>query len=133
MTIRTIFAALAAAVLGFAAPAFAADGWSGEGAISAAATTGNTETTDLGLSPKGARQMGDWRVKTNAAADHGETNSNETRNRWGPGGQVDRDITHRFYLFGGATYELDQVSGYEPRLYVGPGAGYRVLTGERTK
>lgn len=133
MSIRMIIAALAAAVLGFAAPAFAADGWTGEGAISAAATTGNTETTDLGLSLKGARQMGDWRVKANAAADYGETNSSETRNRWGLGGQVDRDLTDRFYLFGGATYEQDQFSGYDSRFYVGPGAGYRVLTGERTK
>ena len=47
------------AALGTAAYAQDADenGWSGEGSLSAGVTTGNTETTDLGLGVDATRKM----------------------------------------------------------------------------
>ncbi|MFZ4071101.1 MAG: DUF481 domain-containing protein [Caulobacterales bacterium] len=130
-----MLAGLAAGLLLAAAPAHAADaknGWTGEGTLSAGYTTGNTETTDIGAGLKGARQVGDWRLKAALGGDYGKNNGVESRNRWDVAGQVDRDLTDRFYLYGRASYEQDNFSGYDPRLLVGPGAGYKVLKGDRT-
>lgn len=135
MKLTTMLAGVAAGLLLAIAPASAAaakDGWTGEGSLSAAYTTGNTETTDLGAGLKGARQLGDWRLKASAGADFGENNDVESRNRWDIAAQVDRDLTDRFYLYGRASYEQDQFSGYDSRLFVGPGAGFKVLTGDTT-
>jgi putative salt-induced outer membrane protein len=133
MKLNTMLAALAAGLM-LAAPAWAADkdGWTGEGSLSAGYTTGNTETTDLGAGLKGARQMGDWRLKAAAGADFGENNGVESRNRWDLAGQVDRDLSDRFFLYGRASYEQDKFSGYDSRLFVGPGAGYKVIKNDVT-
>jgi putative salt-induced outer membrane protein len=135
MKLTTILAGLAAGLLLAVAPASVAaaeDGWTGEGSLSAGYTTGNTETTDMGAGLKGARKLGDGRLNAAAGADFGENNGVESRNRWDVAGQVDRDLTDRFYLYGRASYEQDQFSGYDSRLFVGPGAGFKVITGDTT-
>ena len=58
-----------------------ANGWSGEGSLSAGTTTGNTETTDIGLGLDVARKMNVWTVGLQASADYGETDGAETKNR----------------------------------------------------
>lgn len=112
-----------------AAPA----GWTGEGAFNAGYTTGNTETTDIGLTVKADREQGPWTIGLEAAADFGETDGLETRNRWGLGLQLDRQINDKLYGFGRASYEQDEFSGFESRAFLGAGLGYAVLESERTQ
>ena len=88
MTLRYLFAGFAGLCLMPAA--LAEDGWTGEGSFSAGYTTGNTETTDLGLGLKLNREAGLWTYSFDAAADYGETDSVETRNRLFLAGEVDR-------------------------------------------
>jgi putative salt-induced outer membrane protein len=133
MTLKALFGALAAFVAFAAAPAFAEDGLTGEGSLSAGVTTGNTDTKDLGAALKLANQFGDWRAKGQLAADYGETDDTETRNRFLAAAQLDRDLSERFYVFGRASYEQDEFSSFDNRIFAGVGAGYRVLTGERAK
>jgi len=101
--------------------------WTGEGAISAAVITGNTKSTDAGIGIKAAKQFGDWRVKGALGVDYGKNNSVESRNRWSLTGQLDRDITNRFFVNLRGTYEEDKFSGFDSRSFVGVGAGYKVL------
>lgn len=123
-------AALASAI---AAPAFAQEAvWTGEGSFGAGFTTGNTETSDLGLGLKLARASGDWKVSLEALADYGKTDGVETKNRAFLAGQLDREFSPRVYAFGRVSYERDEFSGFESRTFVGAGAGYRIITGERT-
>ncbi len=126
-----------AGALTIALPAHAqddtADGWTGEGSLSAGVTTGNTETTDLGLGVDAARKMGLWTVGVKASADYGETEGAETKNRIFLGTNLDRQINDRLFGFGQISYERDEFSGFASRAFIGGGLGYEVLTGEATQ
>ena len=118
-----------------AAPAFAEgeDGWYGEGSFSAGSTTGNTETTDLGLAAKVNNKMGIWTLGVDGAADFGEIDGVETRNRFLLGGTADRAINDRLFAFGRASYEQDEFTAYDNRMFVGGGLGYIVLDNAASK
>ena len=133
MKLNVLIGGLAAIFALVATPAFAEDGLTGEGSLSAGVNTGNTDTKDLGAALKLAKQFGDWRAKGALAADYSETDNNETRNRLSGAAQLDRDINDRLYLFGRGSYEKDAFSSFDNRVFVGVGAGYKILTGERTK
>lgn len=110
----------------------AAEGWSGEGSLSAGVTTGNTETTDLGLGVDVARTMNLWTIGLQATADYGETDGAETKNRIFLGANLDRQINDRLFGFGQLSYEQDEFSGFDSRAYIGGGLGYEILTGDVT-
>ena len=109
-----------------------ADSWTGEGTLTAGYTSGNTETTDIGIGLNGARQLGIWRIKAQVTVDYGDNNGVESRNRWALAGQLDRDLTDRFYVYGRGTYEVDKFSGFDSRFFSGSGVGYKILIGEMT-
>lgn len=109
------------------------DGWSGEGSLSAGVTTGNTETTDLGLGVDVARKMNVWTVGLQASADYGETDGAETKNRIFLGSNLDRQINDRLFGFGELSYERDEFSGFESRAFIGGGLGYELIAGEATQ
>jgi len=122
-----------AVVAAIASPALAQEAvWTGEGSFGAGFTSGNTDTSDLGLGLKLARKSGDWKVSLEALADYGKTDGVETKNRAFVAGQLDRDFGPRAYAFGRASYERDEFSGFDSRTFVGAGVGYRIITGERT-
>jgi len=127
----------AAVVALMGAPALAqedapASGWTGEGSVTAGVTTGNTETTDLGVGIDVGREAGVWAFGVLATADYGETDGEETRNRFFLGGNVDRQLNDRLFAFGQASYEKDDFSGFDSRAFVGGGLGYDILVGEQT-
>lgn len=113
------------------AVAVAEDGWSGEGSFSAGSTSGNTDTTDLGLGLDLNRKMGPWAVGIDAAADFGEIDGVESKNRLFFAGNVDRDINEKLFTFGQASYERDEFSGFESRIFVGAGLGYHIFKSEK--
>ena len=117
-------------LLAVSAPALAEDakatGWTGEGSVSAGVTTGNTETTDLGLGIGLARDIGLWKTSVEASADFGETDSVTTRNRYFLAGQLDRQISDRLFGFGRVSWEQDAFSGFDSRGFLGGGLGFHV-------
>ena len=72
-------------------------GWSGEGSLSGSVTTGNTDTTDVGLGLKLEKEDGPWRHKFNALWDRGSVDGDATRRRIDLGYQIDRDINCLLY------------------------------------
>lgn len=130
-------AAAAAATLGLAATATAQDdtsnGWTGEGSLSAGVTTGNTETTDLGLGLDLGREFGLWKVGVIASADYGETDGSETKNRIFLGSNLDRQINDKLFAFGQLSYEQDEFSGFDSRAFIGGGLGYEVFNSDKLK
>jgi len=137
MTISQNFKLAAfAGALTLAMPAHAQDeasnGWSGEGSLSAGVTTGNTETTDLGLGVDLARELDLWTIGVKASADYGETEGEETKNRIFLGTNLDRQINDRLFGFGQITYERDEFSGFDSRAFIGGGLGYDVIVGDLT-
>lgn len=133
-TARLGFAALVAATVPAMAlaPPAAAEGatWSGEGSISAGVTTGNTETTDVGVGIDVDRQSQLWTLGLEALVDYGETDGLETENRFFLAGQIDRQINDRMYGFARTSYERDEFSGFESRTFIGGGLGYQILKGD---
>lgn len=105
--------------------------WTGEGSLSAGITTGNTDTRDLGLGVKLGRDGEVWRTGLEALADYGEIDGAEAKNRVFLAGQLDRKFGERAYAFGRGSYEADEFSGFDSRIFLGGGLGYSILTGER--
>ncbi|MBY9068512.1 DUF481 domain-containing protein [Hyphomonas sp. WL0036] len=105
--------------------------WQGEGSLSAGVTTGNTDTRDLGLGLKLNRDSDLWRTGVEALADYGEIDGAESKNRIFLAGQLDRKLGERAYVFGRGSYEADEFSGFDSRIFLGGGAGYTILTGEK--
>ncbi len=120
-----------------AAPAFAQDApppaWTGEGAFAAGFTSGNTETTDLGLGLKLRHEAGDWVQAGEFVADYGETEDVETKNRLFAAGQVDRIFDDKLSGYGRLTWERDEFSGFENRYFAGLGLAWKAVDTEAMK
>lgn len=103
------------------------EGWSGEGSFSASNSTGNTETTDLGVGLHMTYKNGRWISVIDAQADYGETDGDETENRSYLAGTIDYQLADRLFAFGKTSYERDEFSGFESRLFVGGGLGWKIF------
>lgn len=106
------------------------DGWTGEASLTGSKTTGNTETTDVGLGLKLKNENGLWRHKFKANADYGEASGENNKQRFALGYQVDRDINERLYVYGNADYYQDDFGAFKSGYFVGGGAGYKVILPE---
>jgi putative salt-induced outer membrane protein len=117
-----------------AAPAaYAEPGWSGEGALSGGVTTGNTETTDVGVSLKAQYETGRYTNHGEFTFDYADQDDVESKNRAYGAYQLDSAFTDRFFGFFRTSYEEDKFSGFESRGFVGIGFGYDVVEDKRTK
>lgn len=128
---RSVTLILAGALL--AMPAMAEDGWTGEGSFSASASTGNTETTNVGLGVKLGYEAGRWLYAVNSSVDYGETDGQETENRFLLGGNVDVQLRDKLFGFAQGSYEADDFSGFESRIFAGVGLGYEIFDSAKTK
>ena len=102
-------------------------GWSGEASLNGSVTTGNTETTDIGLGAKLQKEDGKWRQKFDALFDRGSVSGIRTRQRLDFGYQIERDFSDRLYGFANASYFDDDFGAFQDGFYVGAGAGYKVI------
>lgn len=117
--------------LTFAGTSFAQDadddGWSGEASLSGGKTTGNTDTEDLSLGLKLAKETDKWRHKFDALADYGKVDGFKNKQRFALGYQIDRDLNERTYVYGNADYYNDDFGAYEDGYFIGAGLGYKVI------
>jgi putative salt-induced outer membrane protein len=124
-----ICAAAGAALAGFVFSAQAdeerVEGWSGEGALSAGMTSGNTDTRDIGLTFDVDHIIGKWDYGFQGQVDYGEQDGLESRNRVFLGTNLDYTINDGVFSFARASYEVDQFTGFDSRSFVGGGLGYR--------
>jgi len=124
---KTLTAAAALTAL-LATPAYAQfDGWAGEASLSGSRTTGNTETTDLGLALNLAKATDLWKHTFSASADFGRVSGETNKERFALGYQIDRNLSDRLYVFGNADYYRDDFGAFEDGYYVGTGLGYKLV------
>jgi len=115
----------------FATPASAEEnGWSGEAALSAGLTTGNTETSEAGLGIDVDRDAGEWNFGLQISGDYGKEDGVESRNRYFLAGDIEHDFNDTMFTFGRASYEVDQFTGFDSRTFIGGGVGWYVLDDE---
>ena len=104
--------------------------WSGEGAFSAGATTGNTETSDLGVSLDLERTAQIWSLGLTGSSDYGESEGEKNKSRIFLGMNLDRQLNDKLFGYGSLTYEADEFSGFSSRSFAGLGLGYNIFDGE---
>jgi len=103
------------------------EGWTGEASLTGSKTTGNTETTDIGLGLKLNKEGDVWRHKFKALADRGKAAGINNKKRYALGYQLDRDINERLYAFGTADLFSDDFGPFQEGYYVGAGLGYKAI------
>jgi len=127
------FATLCALAVSAAASAqmnFEDEGFTTEASLSGSGKTGNTESTDLGLSFKLRYESQLWRHSFATTFDWGRADGEPTKNRLTTTYEAGRLINDRLYGFGRGAYEVDAFSGYDSRAVIGGGLGLDVLRGE---
>ena len=124
----TITAALSVV---FASSAFAqtsfTDGFAGEASLTGGKTTGNTDTEDLSLGLKLAKDDGKWEHNVTALVDYGKAEGTKNKNRWALGYQLNRDLNDRTYVYGSADYYQDSFGSFKDGYFIGAGLGYKVI------
>ena len=126
------FALALAVSLTFAGTSFAQDddGWSGEASLAGGKTSGNTDTEDLSLGLKLAKQGDKWAHKFDALADYGKVDGLQNKKRFALGYQIDRNLNDRTYVYGNADWYSDDFGAYKNGYFVGAGLGYKVILPE---
>jgi putative salt-induced outer membrane protein len=103
------------------------DGWTGEAALTGSKTTGNTDTTDVGLGLNLEKSADVWRHKFKASADYGESADIKNKQRFVLGYQIDRDINERLYAYANADYFQDDFGAFQTGYFAGGGLGYKLV------
>lgn len=128
---KTLIAVLATSSLSLATAATAQnaadDGWAGEASLTGSRTTGNTETTDVGLGLNLQKTTDVWRHTFKASADFGRVSGTTSRERFVLGYQIDRDLSERLYVYGNGDYFSDKFGSYEEGYFLGAGLGYKAV------
>jgi len=114
----------AAAETADAPPADKPDGWTGKVAASAALASGNSENMAVGLLLDARREAGRIAHNLDGYVDFGRSNGVQNLKRWGAAYQLDYQFSERAYAYGRLSYDEDQFSGFDYRLFGGGGGGY---------
>lgn len=129
--------AIAILLPSLALPAFAQDApppeWTGEGALNAGVTSGNTETTDIGLGLKGKHHGDNWTQSGEFTVDYGKTDGVESKNRMFAAGQIDRIFDDTLNAYVRMTWERDEFSGFDNRYFTGLGLAFKAIDSEPVK
>jgi putative salt-induced outer membrane protein len=101
-------------------------GWTGEVALNGAKTTGNNDTTDVGLAFKVNKRTADWRHSLRGTTDFGRNQGNTNKRRYRLGYKIGRDLAPRIYSFANLDYYSDDFGAFKNGYFVGGGAGYSI-------
>jgi putative salt-induced outer membrane protein len=122
-------------VLALAAPAVAQDtpepAWKGALGLSYVATSGNSDTTTLGLDFGLTRKPEPWGLELKAMYLRADQNGATTAERYGLSLKGKRALGERFEVFVGAGGDKDRFAGYDLRAVVAGGGTYKALTGPK--
>ncbi len=133
MILRTLIIACGMLSLPISAHASSfSSGWSGEASLSGSVTTGNTETTDVGLALHLGKESGLWKHNFDATYDYGKAAKVDNKNRLFLGYKLDRQINDRLYGYGNVNYFQDDFGSYEKGYFAGGGLGYKLMPNEPT-
>jgi len=105
--------------------------WKSKIGLSYLATTGNSETTTMGLDFTFERRPTPWGFDVNGSFNRAEDNQLLTAERYYLSGRARRSLTERLDVFVGISGEKDQFAGIDLRTLVEAGVEYRVLTGPK--
>lgn len=105
-------------------------GWRGSLALSASATSGNTDNRDLSAAGRLTYGVNDWSHTFGFAAEYGKANGITNNNKVFGTYEGSRYFNPKFYVFGTARFEFDDYATNERDVFVGFGPGFRILNSE---
>lgn len=109
------------------------EGLSGEVALAYLATSGNTDSDNLGLGFNN-NYFGDvWHHALEGRAVRASTSGIKTAESYGLSWQSDREFGEKSYMYGRAAWDRDEFSGYEEQMREVIGYGRRFLDSEKHK
>ncbi len=129
MLLMLVFALVAPPVLAEETPAAAPPAWSGESGLSYVATSGNTDTSTLGLTFALNRTPDPWGWEFKAGYLRAEQDGDTTAERTEVSARAVRALNERWDLFGGVGAEKNVFAGYDLRVLTAVGATYKALLG----
>lgn len=97
--------------------------WRGRIQLDASATSGNTDTSALGLNLKMSRAEQGRVDRLEAYANSAENNGQTNRQRWGASFQVDANFTDTLHGYLRAAHDEDEFAGFDRRTFFGGGTG----------
>lgn len=109
------------------------DNWKGEVEAGASRATGNAPNFGLLGSITLKREGAAWTHELSARGEVQSTNGETTTERLFAAWQPNYRFDDKAYAYGLAQYERDPFAGYDSRVTLGGGLGYRPLSGERLK
>jgi len=95
------------------------DRWTGEGAVNASYTTGNTNETDVGLDLKARHTGGLWTQSIEFSGDYGDENDVVNERDLTATAHVERTFTKRWSGYFRGWWENKQFSGFGDRYFIG--------------
>ena len=103
---------------------FAINPWDGKIQAGASFASGNSDNLALGLSFEAARTSGKFVHNVTGFIDIAESDGVTTQKRWGGAYQLDYNFSDYTYVYGRVSYEEDQFSGFDYRIFSGAGLGH---------
>lgn len=105
---------------------FAIAPWKGKVQTSAVFSSGNSENSAVGVLLDAARINGDFTHNVNGYFDLGRSAGITNQKRWGAAYQLDYNFGERTYAYGRLSFDEDEFSGFDYRLFAGAGLGHFV-------
>lgn len=102
--------------------------WTGSVGLSYLSTSGNTDTESLGFATAWARQPTPWGMEVAATVHRAESEGVTTAERYLGGVRGKRAIGDRHELFGGLSYESNELGGFDSRVIVEAGALWKAFS-----
>lgn len=103
------------------------EGWGGEASLAGSKTSGNTDTTDIGLALHLKKDSDAWKHSFDTTYDLGKSAGIDNKNRWYIGYQIDRKLSDRLYVYANTNYFTDDFGSYKQGSFIGGGLGYQVI------
>ena len=98
--------------------------WDGDVKVSAVFSSGNSENSAVGISFDTARIGGDFTHNLKGYFDLGQSGGETNQRRWGASYQLDYNFGERTYAYSRFSYDEDEFSGFDYRLFAGAGLGH---------
>jgi putative salt-induced outer membrane protein len=106
--------------------------FSNETSLSAVSTSGNTDTLSLaGKNDMKYKFSEKWTGSWVIGGIYNETNGVKDAERYFTDLRADYTITDRWYAYGLGSWFRDEFAGFDNRIAIGPGAGYKFLIGPK--
>jgi putative salt-induced outer membrane protein YdiY len=103
--------------------------WTGSLGFSYLATSGNSDSSTVGLAASWARQPTPWGVELQATATRAESEGEETAERLYGAARGKRALSERLELFTGLSYERDPFAGFDSRVVAEAGGLWKAWRG----